>query len=90
MENNSLNKDQNKCCGVASKCCFSNPANALYVSGIIFAVVALIHLYRAVFYFPVTIGTTVIPDYVSVIVFLVFGWLSFWTLASACKLCKKD
>ncbi len=51
---------------------------ALRVAGIIFALVALIHLARLYFEFPMNIGTWNVPLMVNTIGFIVAGLLSFW------------
>ena len=57
-------------------------ANSAYqkVSGIVFALVAIAHLARAVQQLPVTIGTTVLPVWLSWVAVAVAGSLSVWAL----------
>lgn len=61
---------------------------ALYVAGIIFGTVALVHLYRFFYHFPIIIGTANIPPMASLAGALVFGALSAWMFASTC--CSKN
>lgn len=49
----------------------------IQVSGIIFAVVAVLHLLRLFFGIPVTFGDTQIPVWVSVIGAIVGGFLAY-------------
>lgn len=88
MENNQPDNNQKQCCGTDKKCCFSNPKCALIFSSILFALVALIHLYRVINFFPVTIGTVAIAPAVSIVVFIIFGLLSLWMYCAACKISK--
>lgn len=50
----------------------------LFISGLIFAIVALAHLARLWFQFPILVGDTQIPLVVNVIGFFVAGFLSVW------------
>lgn len=63
----------------------------LYVAGIVFGVLALIHLYRYFYHFNVIIGETVVTGNTSLIAFIVLGLLSLWMFCSAgcCKRCLK-
>lgn len=55
----------------------------LITAGIIFAIVALIHLARLYYHFPIIIGNTLVPSWVNVIAFLVTGCLSLWMFYAA-------
>jgi hypothetical protein len=59
----------------------------LYVAGIIFGFLALVHLYRYFYHFNVIIGETVVTGNDSLIAFIVLGALSLWMFSSAC--CKR-
>ena len=48
------------------------------VAGFVFAVVALVHLYRAVQSLPVQVGSTSMPEWVSWLAVAVAGSLSVW------------
>jgi len=50
------------------------------VSGTIFTIVALGHLYRALRGLPVTIGTTAAPVWISWVAVVVAGGLAIWAL----------
>lgn len=60
-----------------------NTRNALLTAGTIFALVALIHLYRLYSHFNLVIGTTAIPLWVNVIGIIVAGTLSYWMFTAA-------
>lgn len=62
----------------------------LYTAGSIFALVALIHLYRLYSHFNIVVGTTEIPYWVNVIGVIVAGGLSYWMFSSACSKCSKQ
>lgn len=62
----------------------------LIVAGILFALVALVHLSRLYFQFPLIIGTTLIPLWVNGIGLVVSGALSYWMFTSACCGCRRD
>lgn len=51
---------------------------ALAVAGTIFGLVALIHLIRLFYHFPIIVGGSPMPLWVNVIGFLVAGGLSAW------------
>ncbi len=51
---------------------------AIYLAGLLFAIMALVHLARLFCPFDVTIGTVAIPDWASYIGFIVFGLLSIF------------
>lgn len=51
---------------------------ALTVAGIIFALVALVHLTRLFYHFPLVIGTTPVPLTANIIGFIVTALLSLW------------
>lgn len=55
----------------------------LLVSGTIFGLVALVHLYRLYSHFNLVIGTTHIPFWVNIIGAIIFGALSCWMFYSA-------
>ena len=61
-----------------------NKNKALTVASVIFGVIALAHLLRAVLNWNVTIENFNIPVYFSYIVFVIFAFLS-WTLHNASK-----
>lgn len=93
MENNTEDKNQKQCCSTdtscsAKKCCCSSPKCALIFAGILFGIVALVHLYRINYFFPVIIGTVVVAPVVSIIAFIVFGLISIWMFSSARKVSK--
>jgi len=50
------------------------------VSGVVFALVAVMHLVRAVQALPVTVGSTAIPVSLSWLAAVVAGGLSVWAL----------
>jgi len=79
---------ENKCCGSDKKCCWTSHECALRVSGVIFGLVALLHLYRIFKFFPVVIGTVTVGENISYVALVVFGLLSFWMFRSAHKCCK--
>ena len=58
--------------------------NALTVATIVFAVVALAHLLRAILGWKITIGTSAVPVYFSYVLFVVFAFLS-WTVYNSGK-----
>lgn len=58
--------------------CCCGTRYALIVAGIIFGIVALVHLYRIFYFFPVVIGAWAVPAGFSIVFFIVFGLLSFW------------
>lgn len=53
-------------------------STALIVAGIIFAIVALMHLLRVIYKTDVIIGTKSIPIWVSIVAFIVTLLLSIW------------
>lgn len=55
----------------------------LRVSGILFGAVALAHLLRLIYAWPVQLGTAAVPMWISVIGFVVAGALSAWAFALA-------
>lgn len=61
----------------------------LYVSGTIFALIALVHFYRFFSHFNLVVGNTPVPYYVNIIGAIVFGALSLWMFMSACPRCCK-
>ena len=50
----------------------------LLVSAILFAVVAIVHLFRLVAGWPVMLGATMVPLWVSVLAVLVTGAIAIW------------
>lgn len=89
MEDQS-DKNKKSCCSFEKStshcgnkaCCISTP---LSVAGVIFGLVALVHLYHIINPFPINIGTVAVPHTASYVAFVVFGLLSFWMFSSACK-----
>lgn len=61
---------------------------ALYVAGIIFGLIALVHLYRFFYHFHLIIGSEEVPVGASLIGAIIFGLLSIWMFASTC--CSKN
>lgn len=61
----------------------------LYTAGIIFGLIALIHLYRLFSHVHFTIGATEVPLWVSGVAAVVSGALCFWMFAAACPKCCK-
>lgn len=57
----------------------------LTVSGIVFLLVAFLHLARIITHFEVSIGGKVVPLWVNGIGFAVAASLSYWTLKTAQK-----
>jgi len=55
------------------------------ISGLVFAIVAMVHLLRVINQFPVVVGVWVIPMAVSVIGFIVAGILSYCGFTLMCK-----
>lgn len=51
---------------------------ALKLASVIFGIVALLHLIRAVFSLPAAIGNFNVPVYFSYIAFVVAAFLSWW------------
>lgn len=51
---------------------------ALFISGIIFAIVAIAHLLRFLFKMEVVIGGYIVPMELSLVAFVVAGLLSIW------------
>lgn len=62
----------------------------LLVSGTIFGLIALIHLYRLYSHFNVIIGSTDLPDWASIAAVIISGVLSLWMFSAArCRRCDK-
>lgn len=59
--------------------------SALIVAGIIFGIIAVIHLCRLYFHFPIVIGNTPVPIGANVIGLIVAGALSVWMFIAASK-----
>ena len=58
----------------------------LIVSGVIFAVIALVHILRLFYHWSVVIAGVIIPESVSVIAIILAGILAVWMFsASVCK-----
>jgi hypothetical protein len=55
---------------------------ALLVAGIIFALVALLHLLRVIFKVEIKIGAKVLPMNLSIIGFLVAATVAYWMLST--------
>lgn len=55
----------------------------LIVAGVVFALMALIHLARLYFQFPIIVGTTLIPLWVNILGLVVAAGLSYWMFSSA-------
>lgn len=51
---------------------------ALAVAGIVFALIALMHLCRLYFKFSVIVGTTFVPFWVNAVGLIIAAALSFW------------
>lgn len=61
----------------------------LVVAGIVFAVIAIVHIVRCFHYFPVVVGGFEIPLSISIGGAVVFGLLTIWMFASAfCRTCS--
>lgn len=56
----------------------------LYVAGVIFGLVSLVHLYRLYSHFNLVIGDTAVPNTASIAGAIIFGALSLWMFASTC------
>lgn len=56
----------------------------LIVAGIVFAIVAILHLLRLYYAVPILVGNTPIPLWVNGIGLIVAGLLSFWMFTAAC------
>jgi hypothetical protein len=61
----------------------------LYVAGTIFAIVALVHLYRLYSHFNLIVGSTPVPFYFNIVGAIIFGALSLWMFKAACPRCCK-
>lgn len=61
----------------------------LYAAGTVFALFALIHLYRLYSHFSIVIGATEVPYWVNIIGAIVGAALSYWMFSSACSKCCK-
>jgi len=59
------------------------PRNFALLAAIVFAVMAVVHLLRALFGWPITIGTAEIPLWASWIAFIVMGGLAVLGFTSA-------
>lgn len=57
----------------------------LIVAGLVFALVALLHIGRVYYHVPVMFGQTVVPEMWSVIGFFVATFLSIWMFLAAKK-----
>jgi hypothetical protein len=56
-----------------------------FISGLVFAIVAIVHLFRIINQFPIVVGTWVIPMTVSVLGLIVSGILSYCGFALMSK-----
>lgn len=56
---------------------------ALTVAGIVFALVALLHLSRLYFKFSIVVGSSTVPIWVNVVGLIVAAALSFWMFYTA-------
>lgn len=56
----------------------TSPATGLRVASILFAIFALAHLIRLIRHIHVTVGTTHVPMWVSVVALIVAGLLCIW------------
>jgi uncharacterized protein YqhQ len=83
-----MEENKDVCCK-DKKCCCKCTSLALIVSGILFGLLALVHLYRVFYFFPVVIGTVAISSNVSIVVVIIAALLSIWMFVGACKCCKK-
>jgi len=63
----------------------------LTVAGIVFGIVALVHLYRLFNHFPIMINGTDVPIAANVVGLVVAGGLSLWMFCAAycCGPCRK-
>jgi hypothetical protein len=57
----------------------------LIVAGIIFGLVALVHLARLYYHFPIIVGEWPVPEKANIIGFIVAGLLSIWMFLAAKK-----
>ena len=62
----------------------------LLAAGLIFAIIAIAHLARLIYHFPIIIGTTVLPIWASVVGLIVTGGLALWMFSAACCCCKTE
>ncbi len=58
------------------------PKTALKVAGVVFLLVALLHLSRLAFKFNLVVGESVVPVWVNAIGFAIAAGLSFWMFKS--------
>lgn len=66
---------------------------ALIVAGIVFAIMALIHLYRIFNFFPIVFGTVAVSETASYVGVVVAALLSIWMFTSAgccCRCCSHE
>jgi hypothetical protein len=67
-------------------CCYKAP---LLVSGIIFAIIALVHILRLIIGWPVTFNGQEVPLWSSIVSIVITGGLAVWNFcACCCKRCK--
>lgn len=57
---------------------------ALYIAGVVFALVALLHLWRLATGADIVINESDVPTWISVVGLLVSGFLSYLMFSSAC------
>jgi len=62
-----------------------NKQTYFLISGLVFAIVAIVHLLRIINQFPVIVGTWVIPMTVSVLGLIIAGILSYCGFTLMCK-----
>lgn len=60
----------------------------LVVAGIVFGLVALIHLARLYFQFPLIVGSVSVPLWANGVGFIVAVALSYWMFSSANRGCR--
>jgi len=63
-----------------------NQCAPLFVAGVVFTVVTLVHILRLFYHWSVVIAGVIIPSYVSVVGIIFAGILAIWMFsASLCK-----
>jgi len=55
-----------------------NYKNYFFISGVLFGLVALLHLWRAFNSLPLVVGTWELPVWLSWVAFIIVGFLSYW------------
>lgn len=71
---------------MCQQCCCKK--KALCVAGIVFLLVALVHLYRIFYPFSIMVEGHAVPHEASIIGAIVFGLLSMWMFLTGCKSSK--